>query len=78
MKALIVALLLAHDWYPPDCCGHRDCHPISCKDVMIDGAGYKVYGVHVEGSEVRPSLDEQCHWCQAYATKCLFLPKANS
>ena len=71
MKRLILAMLiatpaLAHDWYPPGCCGGQDCRPVTCTDVEIapDGsATYKPEGAHFEKGHVQISQDGQCHVC---------------
>jgi hypothetical protein len=77
-KFLLFSVLLAHSWYPPECCGDNDCHPIPCKDVHHLKGEYEIYGSYIPEEAVRESLDQNCHWCHAYVTKCLFLPQSNS
>ena len=91
MKFAFALMLLAHNWYPADCCSGDDCHPIPCSIVHPARGGYVIHGadiglppeyggeneVEFSGPNVRPSLDENCHLCLVFrhGTRCLFLPQ---
>lgn len=64
MKALLCAAVIAHLWYPTDCCGGNECRPIPCDqlDQQLDGS-VTYLGMKFKGSMVRSSLDAQCHVC---------------
>lgn len=55
---LLTATLLAHSWYPSQCCSDRDCAPVPCADLerMIRSG-------EVDQKTVRDSPDEECHLC---------------
>jgi hypothetical protein len=54
---LLTGFLLAHDWYPAECCSGQDCHPVPCEE--IDGNLYR----NTIFPSVRQSLDDKCHAC---------------
>ena len=69
-KALAVSLvILAHSWYPNNCCGGQDCHPVPCDELLAQKDG----GVRWQDPsgttytwdyrQVQPSQDNQCHVC---------------
>lgn len=70
MKTLLLAAtLLAHSWYPPECCHELDCHEVPCNQVM-DG---KWQGRPFGSKRVSP--DGKCHACM-FGEKlyCVFVP----
>lgn len=83
---LLAATLLAHDWYPTDCCSGRDCRPVPCDEIHDN----EYRGAHF--TSIRPSEDNQCHACfierhsyragegarEWIAPLCLFIPKGIS
>jgi hypothetical protein len=88
VKHLIAALMLAHSWYPQECCHDNDCHPIPCEELKIDHRYNSViwkdtvwFGTH----QIRSSQDQQCHICYMsyagfvpYLPLCVFIPDATS
>ena len=80
-------ILLAHDWYPLDCCAGRDCHPIADTDVTATAAGWfvKATGETIPYSSTQTSPDGRVHRCwnhfarnPAPHTICLFVPPPGS
>ena len=66
-------IILAHSWYPPECCSGIDCKPVSCEDLeqLNDGKVlYKPGGYTFAKSQVSPSQDANCHVC---ARRCVFI-----
>lgn len=55
--------LLAHNWYPADCCSDKDCYPIACKDIIQTSSGYIWDGLAFATKMIRPSQDALCHVC---------------
>ena len=57
-------LILAHSWYPNECCADKDCHPVPCEEISEDenGAMHWKYLIF-EGSQIRASPDHECHVC---------------
>jgi hypothetical protein len=79
MRVLFALFLLAHDFYPPECCSGRDCRPVPCEQVSPAGAGYRYAGRYFKPQAVRPSPDGQCHACFSdYLNLCLFIPQLSS
>jgi hypothetical protein len=45
VKHLIVAaLMLAHSWYPRECCHDKDCHPVPCAEIHFEPDGSVRFG----------------------------------
>ena len=76
--ALLVALALiqpAHSWYPYECCSDHDCEPV--QDAVEVPGGYRIHGIFVPLSKVRPSKDGNYHWChRGDYVFCFFAPLA--
>lgn len=77
LKSTILALFLlftpVHDWYPIECCGGSDCHPIPCEEVSQGKEGY--YWKEI-GPFKNPmaSPDGHCHACHSGSTPlCLYI-----
>jgi hypothetical protein len=78
--------VLAHDWYPSECCAGYDCEPVPGKDA--DMPGYynflvknpntgAIHEYTVPQEMTRPSEDERYHACwpkYAEAPRCFFIP----
>ena len=84
MKLLAAALLLAHSWYPSDCCGgddkHGDCRPVPCNEIGELNDGLVWHRLYFDAEHRRVSPDTQCHVCarnDAYPF-CIFTPNVAS
>lgn len=71
MKILLAAVILAHSWYPPECCNgeeeHGDCRPVPCSSLEFKpgNPGWVMHEGHwIISDEVRQSPDGQCHVCE--------------
>jgi hypothetical protein len=61
---LLGALAYAHSWYPAECCGDGDCHPVPCNEITQDDFGYYWHGIHFTWAmDKGPSIDGACHVC---------------
>lgn len=54
---------IAHDWYPPICCGGHDCAPIACEAITEKGKSLIYQGLEFSGDMIKNSQDGQCHAC---------------
>ena len=80
---LLGLMLLAHSWYPYECCGDGDCAPLSPKQVKIIGEQYEITladhsVVHVPLSSAKISEDDNYHVCIGKivsSPRCFFRPK---
>ena len=89
MKHLtIVALALAHSWYPRECCHDNDCLPVPCADLSFHDKDV-VWRKHLyfTGPMIRESKDGNCHVCVEggltadiipYLPLCVFVPQVTS
>lgn len=75
MKTLLAAVILAHSWYPHECCSDQDCRPVPCADLtehpqlphlLMHGAH------HIHKNEVRVSPDGQCHVCESITSAKMY------
>jgi hypothetical protein len=76
MILLTAMWLLAHAWYPSQCCSDHDCHPVPCDEIHSDGDFYNYRGIRWFKAEAAPSPDGDCHVCYNSKTRwgrCLFL-----
>jgi len=79
---LVVLLLLAHSWYPPQCCGNDyECHPVPSEEITIAPNGDATWHrmtISKYGSFISP--DGQCHACDYHqrVLYCVFTPRAVS
>jgi hypothetical protein len=57
--------VLAHSWYPLACCGHIDCFPVTCDQLVetVSGWLYVPTGNLFKLEQVQPSQDRNCHVC---------------
>ena len=74
---MILLLLLAHSWYPHECCDDRHCRQVPCVEVKRYGEVWKWWSY--EFANPRPSPDGRCHVCVSEgAAFCLFIPQVSS
>lgn len=72
-------LMLAHSWYPAECCDESHCHLIARELVTRTSVGWTIAGrsyLIVLGSE-KLSPDGEFHLCENKSTHqfiCLFVP----
>jgi len=82
MAVLLSSLLLAHLWYDSSCCADRDCKPVSCDEIRVDGLGWTWRQVSFTRKMMKVSQDGRCHVCvgdpsgDAVAPQgiCIYLP----
>lgn len=61
---LVATFILAHSWYPPQCCGGQDCHPVQCKELIPqDNGTVKYKDKTFRKDQVMGSPDGLCHVC---------------
>jgi hypothetical protein len=77
--------LLAHSWYPQECCNGRDCGPIDSSRVQVTETGYIVDGMwKYDFKAARLSEDNHYHLCQATTGMplappyCFFAPRGTT
>jgi hypothetical protein len=78
---IIVGLLLAHEWYPSQCCGGHDCLQVPCATVVHMHGYWEYLPKHVIFNAAQVSPDNYCHVCINEANNvglCLFVPDVNS
>ena len=88
VKRVLLFLLLttvpatSHSWYPLDCCGGDDCHPVECHELTILDGPRVLYRAHAKvviefpPVTVRSSPDGSCHVCYQknyYIPFCVFI-----
>ena len=85
----IAAVMLAHSWYPQECCRDKDCRPVPCAELSYQDQDV-VWRKHIyfSGRMIRESNDGNCHVCVEkgglnasiipYLPLCVFVPKATS
>lgn len=59
-------MILVHDWYPPECCGGGDCHPVPCDEIVETDKGFRWKDVTFPSANVRPTQDGKCHVCDGW------------
>lgn len=91
MKIVLIAIVAvsvlspasAHDWYPPSCCGGKDCHPIPCGEVKLEGDEIVWRDLRGKTGWISPSPDGLCHVCVIHDDStglgripgCWFMPR---
>src|SRR5262245_16982846 len=80
LAILIAVLLLAHEWYPNQCCGGHDCLEVPCAAVAYKHGYWEYLPKHVTFNAAQASPDNYCHVCinDANIGLCLFVPQENS
>ncbi len=75
LRSLLIGLFLIHSWYPWQCCGGEDCHPVPCEQINEHADGsYDWHGIKFKTAQ--PSQDASCHVCvRKYDQEglCLFI-----
>lgn len=79
---IIAALMLAHSWYPPECCNGVDCAPLEDSRVEVTPDGYRIDGnILVLYKDARVSADEHYHTCwsdRSTKPRCFFAPRGTT
>jgi hypothetical protein len=91
MKWWSALIILAHSWYPHDCCGEGDCRPVPCsgfsEELKLSGHGelFSIITYTDSGKKffmlrkhLRVSPDALCHACFQPGTfnmRCVFWPQ---
>jgi hypothetical protein len=81
---LIAGVVLAHSWYPRECCGDdNECYPVPCGELVETGAGIVWRGYVFRGKQIRPTPDGSCHVCAVenflgVQGWCVFVPAPSS
>jgi hypothetical protein len=74
--------LLAHSWYPQECCNGIDCGPIESSRVQVTETGYVVDGLwKYDFKSARLSEDDHYHLCGAgrgVIPYCFFAPRGTT
>lgn len=60
---LLAAVLLAHEWYPMECCHDRDCAPVPCEEIHSRGDNWEYKGLTIAKDKSQMSPDGKCHIC---------------
>jgi hypothetical protein len=78
------SLLLAHSWYPPQCCTGQDCKKVDGMEHLPDGSLLMHFGgqqvIVPRGFSMQPSQDMDAHVCVfrgvtgRWLPRCVFLP----
>lgn len=73
---LLALYLLAHSWYPPECCSDRDCEPVPDGSVSRVQGGYQFEGQFIPDATVRTGQDLRFHACKSPSGTllCFFRP----
>jgi len=72
---LIVLLLLAHSWYPPQCCADKDCKEVPCSEIARAGNVYLYHEMSFPSLSHAYSPDGKCHVCvYGKIPRCIFTP----
>ena len=76
---ILALVLLAHSWYPLQCCSGQDCFPLGDREVEEQAAGWRVRvtGEFIPRSQGQRSQDGRYHICRSGATwkvRCFFYP----
>jgi hypothetical protein len=82
----MAALVLAHSWYPPECCHDKECRPVPCAELIYrDKDVVWRKNVYFSGRMIRESKDGNCHVCleeglnaSVFLPRCVFVPHATS
>jgi len=77
---ILELLILAHSWYPADCCSGEDCRPVPASDLRELDKGEWLYiplALVYQKRQVFPSQDSNYHVCYTRwwpkASLCLFI-----
>lgn len=77
MKEFLLAfVILAHSWYPAECCSDKDCFPVECNKITETQYGLRYQDKEIRKEQVKPSQDELCHVCINNSNlRCMFIPR---
>lgn len=71
---ILALILLAHSWYPQECCDQRHCRPVPCSEIKSIGDYWAWWSFSWPKNEARTSPDGFCHVCVGdNVSYCLFL-----
>jgi hypothetical protein len=64
-RLFAAAVILAHSWYPMECCEDSHCRPAPCDQMIEQKNGDIIFNglITVPAARVRPSPDRRCHIC---------------
>lgn len=79
----LTILLMAHSWYPNECCSGKDCKPIPCEEITEVSSNLMRYkDLEFKGPMIRDTKDNSCHICtyeyilngtKLYMPRCIFV-----
>ena len=70
----VALFMLAHSWYPNECCHDMDCRPVPCAELVISGSSAAWRGHNWRTARASP--DQACHVCVHNGTvTCVFVPE---
>lgn len=80
---LVLALLLAHEFYDPMCCSDKDCRPLPTGSVKETPTGYQTQWetIPYRDARVKVSPDGQFHVCYSeimHQVRCIYVPERNA
>ena len=52
---IIAALMLAHSWYPQECCHDKECRPVPCAELHYDGDSVRYGRIYFSKRMIRQS-----------------------
>ena len=72
----LLALILAHSFYPAKCCNEGDCRAVPCEEIVVNGSWVTWRGLRTAAFIIKPSPDGECHVCNDYQRiRCIFMPE---
>lgn len=78
MGKILLVIILAHSWYPVECCSDGDCREVPCSEMNLETGEWQG---KLPRSK-RASQDGKCHVCVGSGGLgpfyCVFVPEANS
>ena len=81
VSTLLAAVLLAHEWYPTECCSDHDCYKVPCSEIVLSGGNYHYKNLSWPQGTERSSPDGFCHVCVSPTLQkplCIFLDSPNA
>src|SRR4249920_688679 len=80
VPTLLAATLLAHEWYPRECCSDMDCQQVPCNEIYLSGGNYHYKSFSWPTNQLRTSPDGHCHVCISVLQKplCIFMDSPNA
>jgi len=70
----LVTPVLAHSWYPIDCCSGQDCIQIPCEELIETAKGYTYQAHEFTKDMIRVPKGPGCHVCihPILGPRCVF------